>query len=92
MTGHATTTSAAIPREHVEWLVEWLSTESVGISSEALAFYGVIGRPVELRYGGDTYPADRHYLGLCERMYDSAPTDVQERMLPILERWRERLA
>jgi len=60
-----------------------------GISSDALALYGTRGGP-EPRPG--QYPADRGDLAACERTYLMAPDEVRERMLPILERYREHVA
>jgi hypothetical protein len=59
-----------------------------GTSSDALAWYGVgiRGEPSE-----DEYPRDTSDLEACERTYGMAPPEVQERMLPILERYRTKV-
>jgi len=56
-----------------------------GISSDALAFYG-IGMRREPK--DHEYPADRSDLDACERTYEMAPAPVRRRMLPVLEKFR----
>jgi len=56
-----------------------------GASSDALAWFAV-GRRGEPKTG--EYPADERDLAACERTYEMAPEFLQERMLPVLERYR----
>lgn len=56
-----------------------------GVSSDALAWYAV-GRRDEPKLS--EYPADESDLSACERTYAMASEWLQERMLPVLERYR----
>lgn len=56
-----------------------------GVSSDALAWYAV-GKRDEPKLS--EYPADESDLAACERTYGMAPAWLQERMLPVLERYR----
>ena len=60
-----------------------------GISSDALAEYGVRGRGKPTL---NEYPADRSDLDACERTYLLAPDAVRNRMLPVLNRYRAYVA
>lgn len=60
-----------------------------GISSDALALFGVGGRTEPTRW---RYPADRWDLRACERTYLMAPDDVRAVMLPVLEKYRTYVA
>lgn len=57
-----------------------------GVSSNVMVDYalGLRGEP-----GVILYPADKSDLAACERTYDTAPTDLQPKMLPLLELYRE---
>jgi hypothetical protein len=68
----------------------WTTGERcTGISSDALALYGLRGGPEPtLR----EYPADRWDLAACERTWQLAPDDVRARMLPVLEKFRQVVA
>jgi hypothetical protein len=61
-----------------------------GASSDALAYYGAgkRGEPT----GGWDFPSDPGDLGACERTYDMAPGHIKQRMLPVLEKFREHVA
>lgn len=63
----------------------WTRDRCTGISSDALTFHGV-GDPEP---GPGSYPADLGDLMACERTYLMAPDEVRERMLPVLEKYRE---
>jgi len=74
-----------------------------GISSDALALYGVGGGPRPQTPGwaaslsgrswsgsecGDNYPHDEGDLLACELTYEMAPPRAQIRMLPVLKEFR----
>jgi hypothetical protein len=58
-----------------------------GISSDALAYYAAGGR-AEPKFPGE-YPYDRGDLAACEKTYDMAPAALQERMKPVLDKFRD---
>lgn len=60
-----------------------------GVSSDALAWFAV-GRRDEPKLG--EYPADESDLAACERTYEMATEFLQERMLPVLERYRKHVS
>lgn len=64
------------------------SDRCTGISSDALAWYGVGCTPEPKRH---QYPADASDLAACERTFAMAPEHVQKRMLPVMEKYRSAL-
>lgn len=98
MTNHqaATAQLAALRPEHLLfWArrayeeIHHIQPRRYGISSDALADHalGLRGRP-----GPVLYPSDLADLDACERMYATAPADLQAVMLPILEMYRAYVA
>lgn len=60
-----------------------------GVSSDAMVEFalGLNPEPTTARY-----PVDRFDLAACELAYETAPSDLQPKMLPILIRYRTELA
>lgn len=85
--------NGCVPWEHVQWLRQrsdhrWqrrMQRRLWGISSDALAWYAVMGseEPTE-----DVYPSDPSDLAACERMYRTAPEDLKGRMVPVMSKYR----
>lgn len=82
-----------VPWEHVQWLRQrsdhrWqrrMRRRMWGISSDALAWYAVMGgeEPTE-----DVYPSDPSDLAACERMYRLVPEDLKGRMVLVMAKYR----
>jgi DNA-directed RNA polymerase subunit N (RpoN/RPB10) len=60
-----------------------------GISADALAWFAVGRRDEPKR---SEYPADPSDLAACQRTYDMAPAFLQERMAPVLAKYRAAVA
>lgn len=56
-----------------------------GRSSDAMVFFAL---GMQQEPGKHEYPLDRGDLRACEEAYDMAPADLQDRMLPVLTRYR----
>ncbi|MDQ0376541.1 hypothetical protein [Amycolatopsis thermophila] len=69
--------------------VRFSKDRCTGVSSDALAWFAAGARPEPERH---EYPADRSDLAACERTFHMAPPHLQERMLPVLERYRAAVA
>ena len=66
----------------------WRQERCTGLSSDALTLYAIgLDEEPQLR----NYPRDHGDLDACERTYQMAPADPQERMLPVLEKYRARV-
>jgi hypothetical protein len=94
MTDHdaARAQMAALRPEHLLFFarrayeqIHGLRPRRYGVSSDALTDYALGMRPEP---GVALYPADQADLDACERTYATAPVDLQQRMLPVLEKYR----
>ena len=67
----------------------WREERCTGLSSDALTLYALrLDEEPQQR----NYPSDHGDLDACERTYQMAPADLQERMLPVLEKYRIHVA
>lgn len=98
MTDHAAVLAqlAGIRTEHLLFYarrayeqIHGLRPRRYGVSSNALTDYALGLRPEP---GIALYPLDQADLDACERTYATAPSDLQPLMLPLLERYRVRIA
>lgn len=67
-------------------------TAATGVSSRALVAYALGVNPRLLDWNGrNAYPRDSGDYGRCMGAYERAPKILQQRMKPIMDRWKEYL-